>query len=103
MSGHPGSTPTPDHTPAGRPAARRLRGTARPTVPEHTTTFVGLLQLLRRTLPRTPIILLLEDPSPIARLATLTVRPFYVMVPPLSLDELDAVLVDALAAARRES
>lgn len=72
-------------------------------VHEHTETFVGLLQLLRRTLPRTPIILVLEDPSPAARLATLTVRPFYVVVPPVSFDELDAVLVDALAAARRAS
>jgi DNA-binding NtrC family response regulator len=72
-------------------------------VREHTETFVGLLQLLRRTLPRTPIILVLEDPSPAARLATLTVRPFYVVVPPVSFDELDAVLADALAAARRAS
>ncbi len=72
-------------------------------VHEHTEAFVGLLQLLRRTLPRTPIILLLEDPSPAARLATLTVRPFYVLVPPVSFDELDAVLADALVAARRAS
>lgn len=70
-------------------------------VPEHTETFVGLLQLLRRAMPRTPIILVLEDPSPAARLATLAVRPFYVAVPPVSFDELDAVLADALATVRR--
>jgi len=62
----------------------------------------GLLQLLRRALPRTPMVLVLEDPTPAARLATLTVRPFYVAVPPVGPDEMAAVLRDALAANRKQ-
>ncbi|MEQ1834604.1 MAG: hypothetical protein ABL977_16280 [Candidatus Eisenbacteria bacterium] len=63
---------------------------------------VGLLQLLRRALPRTPFVLVLDDPTPAARLATLTVRPFYVAVPPVGPDEMAAVLRDALAASRKK-
>ena len=63
--------------------------------------YVGLLQLLRRALPKTPIVLVLGDPTPAARLATLTVRPFYVAVPPVGADEMAAVLRDALAASRK--
>ncbi len=63
---------------------------------------LGLLQLLRRALQKTPIVLVLEDPTPAARLATLTVRPFYVAVPPVGAEEMAAVLRDALAASRRK-
>lgn len=63
---------------------------------------IGLLQLLRRSLPRTPIVLVLDDPTPAARLATLTVRPFYVAVPPVGPDEMAAVLRDALIASRKK-
>lgn len=62
---------------------------------------IGMLQLLRRAMPHAPIVLVLEDPTPAARLATLTVRPFYVAVPPVSQDEMASVLRDALAAARK--
>lgn len=62
----------------------------------------GLLQLLRRALPRTPIVLVLDDPTPAARLATLTVRPFYVAVPPVAPEEMAAVLRDALTASRKK-
>lgn len=70
---------------------------------EHSNASVGLLQLLRRTMPRTPLVLMLEDPSPAARLATLAVRPFYVAVPPVADEEFRAVMTDALAAARRQN
>ncbi len=62
----------------------------------------GLLQLLRRALPRTPMVLVLDDPTPAARLATLTVRPFYVAVPPVGADEMAAVLRDAMTATRKQ-
>lgn len=62
---------------------------------------VGLLQLLRRTLPRTPFILQLGDPTPAARLATLEVRPFYVAVPPVGHEEMASALRDAVAQSRR--
>lgn len=65
------------------------------------TSEVGLLQLLRRTLPRTPFILQLEDPTPAARLATLEVRPFYVAVPPVGHEEMASALRDAVAQSRR--
>ncbi len=62
----------------------------------------GLLQLLRRALPKTPMVLVLEDPTPAARLATLTVRPFYVAVPPVGAEEMAAVLRDAMTASRKK-
>jgi hypothetical protein len=62
---------------------------------------VGLLQLLRRALPRTPFVLVLDNPTPAARLATLTVRPFYVAVPPIGAEEMAAVIRDGLALARK--
>lgn len=63
----------------------------------------GLLQLLRRVMPRTPIVLVLDDPSPAARLATLVVRPFYVAVPPVSPEEMAAVMRDVVAAGRKQA
>lgn len=62
----------------------------------------GLLRLLRRAIPHTPIVLVLDDPSPAARLATLVVQPFYVAVPPVSRRELSAVMRDALVAGRKK-
>lgn len=62
---------------------------------------VGLLQLLRRALPRTPFVLVLDDPTPAARLATLAVRPFYVAVPPVGHDEMASALRDAIAYGRK--
>ncbi len=70
---------------------------------EHSRTTVGLLQLLRRAMPRTPIVLMLADASADAHRATLDVRPFYVAVPPVSPDEMDAVFSSAVAASRRAS
>lgn len=68
---------------------------------EHSHATVGLLQLLRRAMPRTPIVLMLADASADARRATLDVRPFYVAVTPVEPDEMDAVFHDAVAASRR--
>lgn len=70
---------------------------------EHSRATVGLLQLLRRAMPRTPIVLLLADASADAHRATLDVRPFYVAVAPVAPDEMDAVFHDAIAASRRAS
>jgi DNA-binding NtrC family response regulator len=70
---------------------------------EHSHATVGLLQLLRRAMPRTPIVLLLADASADAHRATLAMRPFYVAVPPVSPDELGTVFHNAVAAARRAS
>jgi DNA-binding response OmpR family regulator len=61
----------------------------------------GLLRLLRRAIAHTPVVLVLDDPSPAARLATLVVQPFYVAVPPVSRREMSAVIRDALAAGRK--
>ncbi len=62
---------------------------------------LGLLQLLRRAMPRVPFVLVLDDPTPAARLATLAVRPFYVAVPPVGAEEMAAVIRDGLASARK--
>lgn len=70
---------------------------------EHDAATLGLLQLLRRTMPRTPIVFMLDEAATEVRRATLEMRPFYVAVSPVSPDELGTVFENAVAAARRAS
>lgn len=70
---------------------------------EHSATTLALLQLLRRTMPRTPVVLMLDEATTDAHRATLEMRPFYVAVSPVSPDELGTVFENAVAAARRAS
>jgi CheY-like chemotaxis protein len=70
-------------------------------LPEVNVEQVSLLQLLRRSLPGTPLVIVSEDNSLAARSLCQPVRPYYFAVPPLSENELRAILSGAAAAAER--
>jgi DNA-binding response OmpR family regulator len=61
---------------------------------------LSLLQLLRRSLTTTPLVIVCEDNSLEARSLCLPVRPYYFAVPPLSEAELRAILSGAVAASK---
>jgi len=61
----------------------------------------SLLQLLRRSLGTTPLVVVSEDGSLDARARCQPARPYYFAVPPVSDAELRAILSGALEVARR--
>lgn len=65
--------------------------------PEH----ARLLQLLRRGIASTPLVIVSEDASLDARARCQPARPYYFAVPPVSESELRAVLAGAVEAAKR--
>jgi DNA-binding NtrC family response regulator len=60
-----------------------------------------LLQLLRRSQPSTPVVVVCADASLEARARIQAVRPYFVAVPPLRDRELCAILSGALGASTR--
>jgi DNA-binding NtrC family response regulator len=60
-----------------------------------------LLQVLRRSIPGTPLVVVSDDGSLEARRHTQGARPYYFAVPPLSESELRAILSGAVEAADR--
>ena len=57
---------------------------------------IRMLQLLRRSAPQTPLVIVSQDGSLGARAACQPLRPFYYAVPPISKDELRSALNSAL-------
>jgi DNA-binding NtrC family response regulator len=62
---------------------------------------ISLLQLLRRSLPSAPLVIVSEDGSLEARALCQPVRPYYFAVPPVPEGELRAILSGAVEVARR--
>lgn len=70
-------------------------------LPEVTAEQASLLQLLRRSLASTPLVIVSEDGTLEARARCQPARPYYFAVPPVPEAELRAILGGALEAARR--
>ena len=73
------------------------------TLGDEPAAALGLLALLRRAAPRTPLVLVVRSTSPALRLRLAALRPLYVAVAPVAAAELGAVIAGALAGGRRRA
>ena len=65
-------------------------------LPDDSENAVSLLQLLRRTLPSTPLVIVAPNASLETRARIHPLRPYYFAVPPVPSDELRAVIQGAV-------
>lgn len=68
-------------------------------LPEHSEPAISLLQLLRRAIPATPLVIVAPNATLDVRARCHPLRPYYFAVPPIATDELRAVIHGAIDSA----